>query len=592
MNISNLSIRQKQIFQILLNSKDYIPCKEVAAKLNVSVRTIRSDIKVIQSVTKDPKLFCTFESIPSKGYKITCTRIAQLGLSDHYFFSSNKYLEDDKRQFNIFLKILNAKKILSVSSLTQQFYISRATLYKDLHKITEDLKKYQVELLYEPYQGISILGEEKNIRFALQNKLLLNQSLIDQELHPYFGNMSFTKKNLLAFVNAFSINKISDFELSNLYCHLLTLLMRCQAGKYLSLSPESYKDFIHELEIQKVYAYFYQHKPSILTLPRDEIIYFILLLKGCNLGFCNTFALELTRDSLEQLTSMLHIDFNDPIRIANLSKYIYSMLIREYHHFTQNIALLDDVKEKSSLSFDISYRYVKILEKLLKMPIDSREVAYLAYYFLDIRESLKPYYMPNKILLVSFRGSTMCRHLLAELSSNFSFYHFEVCELYEVEQKIEDIEYSFIITDVAIHIQKDIPIILISHFLDSNDYKMIRKHLRIVLNNLVEYYFQHLRVSSFNDRSSFLKSLACSDEEYLTLMDREEAFTYQIEQAVIIYVYNHCCKTAIYYYEKGLFWHSTQVFYIFVINITERNNFLNYFKVTHIFLQKVRERLK
>ena len=192
-----------------------------------------------------------------------------------------------------------------------------------------------------------------------------------------------------------------------------------------------------------------------LTIPRDEIIYFILLIKGCNLGFCNQFALDLTVNSLNKLSELLKIDFNDSIRIANLSKYIYSMLIRSYNHFAQNSVLLDEIRDKHILSFDISYRYVTILEDMLNIKIDKREVAYLSYYFLDIRESLKKYYKPNKILLVSFRGATMCKHLLAELTSNFSFHSFEVCELYEVEEKVNQHHYSFIISDVSIHLNKD-----------------------------------------------------------------------------------------------------------------------------------------
>lgn len=590
MDIQQLSIRQKQIFQILLNSSDYIPCKDIAVKLNVSMRTIKSDIKILKDMVKDPSLRCTFESMPSKGYKITCQNISQLQLSDDYFFSSNKYLEDDIRQVKLFLDILNSHKILTVNELTHRYYISRTTLYKDLENIERDLKKYNIQLVYTPYKGISVEGTEIDIRCALQNKLLLNASFLSEEFYHYFGYSYFTKKNLLEFINSFSMNKISDFELSNLYQHLLVILMRCQSEQYIDLQQLNYNQFVNELDIQKVSEYFYKNKPVTLTIPRDEIIYFILLIKGCNLGFCNQFALDLTVNSLNKLSELLKIDFNDSIRIANLSKYIYSMLIRSYNHFAQNSVLLDEIRDKHILSFDISYRYVTILEDMLNIKIDKREVAYLSYYFLDIRESLKKYYKPNKILLVSFRGATMCKHLLAELTSNFSFHSFEVCELYEVEEKVNQHHYSFIISDVSIHLNKDIPIILVSHFLDSNDYKLIRKHLRIVLNDLVEDCFLHQKIFSLEDKNAFLKMISSSLDEFVTLRDRERQFTYQIGHAAIVFVYNDSFQTSIYYSQNGIYWDNQLIHYVFVINITEYNGFLTYSKIINIFLKKVDER--
>ena len=256
MDIQQLSIRQKQIFQILLNSSDYIPCKDIAVKLNVSMRTIKSDIKILKDMVKDPSLRCTFESMPSKGCKITCQNISQLQLSDDYFFSSNKYLEDDIRQVKLFLDILNSHKILTVNELTHRYYISRTTLYKDLENIERDLKKYNIQLVYTPYKGISVEGTEIDIRCALQNKLLLNASFLSEEFYHYFGYSYFTKKNLLEFINSFSMNKISDFELSNLYQHLLVILMRCQSEQYIDLQQLNYDQFVNELDIQKVSEYF------------------------------------------------------------------------------------------------------------------------------------------------------------------------------------------------------------------------------------------------------------------------------------------------------------------------------------------------
>lgn len=588
MNISDLSTRQKQIFQMLINTDDYLPCKQIAARLNISIRTVKSDVSVLKNSIQH--LGCRFESVPSKGYRIVYDSIKNISenyLTDHYFFSDNKYLEDDYRRVKIFLDIINSESAIAIKDLTEKYYISRTTLYKDLQEISKDFKNYNVELVYQPYKGVYIEGTEVNIRFAIQNKLLFNMPFLEDEISLYFDQTKFTKNNLLDFINSFAINKISDFELSNVYYHLMSLLMRCKIKKYISLDVLDYEMFVNEFEIQRAYEYFYQYKSESLTIPRTEIIYFFLLIKGGNLGFCNQFALDLTVQSLNELSNQLKIDFNDSIRVADLSKYLYSLFIRHFNHFTQNVVLLDDIRDKHPLSFDIAYQFVSIIEKSQGIRIKNSEIAYLSYYFLNIREELKKYYDPIKILLVSFRGTTMCRFLLNELQTEFNFYQFESCELYEVKQKIEVQDYSFIISDVGLYLDTDIPIILINHFMNSNDYKIIRKHLRIVLSDLIDDYLLNLKRTSISSKEDFLHYISTTEDEYFNLLKREQRFTYQMDQAAIIFLYNQKVKTRIYYTKKGILWHDVIIHYIFVLNITETNQLLNYSKVIRTFLDKV-----
>lgn len=590
--MNNLSVRQKQIFQMLLNSSEFIPSKEIAMKLNVSVRTIKSDIGIIKSAIQQMNSSYQFQSSPSKGYKIQWNKVPTIKnnyLSDHYFYTANKYLEDDIRQVKIFLDLLNAKKILTVKYLVEKYYISRTTLYKDLNMIAEDLRKYQVQLVYKPYSGVYIEATEVSIRFALQNKLLLNMEVLEDNFEYYFHYCRFTKQNLLEFIQSFAIHKISEFELSHIYHHLLSLLLRCQINKYISLDTLTYETFVNELEIQKTYEYFYQYKSESLTIPRSEVIYFILLVKGCNLGFCNQFALDTTKQSLNELSLRLKIDLNDPERIADLSQYMYSLLIRNYNHFIQNSILIDDVKEKHSVSFDITYHYVKILEEMLNIHIQDNEISHLSYFFLNIREPLRKYYLPNKILVASFRGSTMSKYLLSELNSNFSFYVFESCELYELKEKVKQEQYSFIISDVAVHLDDNISIILISHFMDSSDFKLVRKHLRLLLRHLIDDYFDHISIIDVKNKSDFLHYISSSNEEYEILMEREKRLTYQMNHSVVVYLYNSVAKTMIYYVKNGIYWKSRIVYYILVINVCEYNKLLNYSKIIDIFLKRIED---
>lgn len=455
MVIENLSVRQKQIFMFLLNLEDYISAKEISAKFNISVRTIKTDIDAVKEACDHTNGLCKLISKPSKGYRISCQKYSVpefLELENYYIYSQNRYLEDDIRKAKILLN-LTCQKQLTLKTMMSQYYVSRATIYKDLSSIGHYLQNYQISLLYRPYQGISLVGDELALRFALQGCLVKYYSILKDE-PALLGFSQFTKANLLQFVNRFAINKISDFELTNLYCHLLVILIRCNISCY--LSEDSLKDtsFVSEMDLTNVYSYLYRYKPGYLTIPRTEATFFSLLMKGCNLDLIDENALKITEESLTELSKQVHLDLNQGSRKTELSRYIYSFLIRSHNHFQQNSSLLDEIEQKDLLAFDITYHFAQCLTKRTGYDISCSEIAYMSYFFLNTRDELWKYYEPIKILLVSYRGVSLCHHLLHELQTNFSFYHFEACELYELDDMIQNHDFKIVISDVSVHPSK------------------------------------------------------------------------------------------------------------------------------------------
>ena len=218
--MNNLSMRQKQIFQMLINTKDYISSQEIANKLNVSVRTIKTDIAEIKYYIKNNPS-CSFCSCPSKGYKMICINdegFADIFDTSSYFMSSNKYLEDDTRQACLFMDILNSRGIIAIKEITEKYYITRATVYNDLERLNKQLLNYDVQIKYIPYQGIYLEGKELNIRFAVQNELLVNEILSENIVKN--NCLEFSKDNLLSFINSFLliVFLILNYQTSIIIC--------------------------------------------------------------------------------------------------------------------------------------------------------------------------------------------------------------------------------------------------------------------------------------------------------------------------------------------------------------------------------------
>lgn len=51
----DITDRQKKIINILINSKDYITCQQIASDIGVSDRTVLNDVNKINTVLKSGK---------------------------------------------------------------------------------------------------------------------------------------------------------------------------------------------------------------------------------------------------------------------------------------------------------------------------------------------------------------------------------------------------------------------------------------------------------------------------------------------------------------------------------------------------------
>ena len=68
MNENNLTLRQRQILNILFEATDYLTGNEISKRLNVSSRTIRNDISAINLALADDNI--SILSKHSFGYKL------------------------------------------------------------------------------------------------------------------------------------------------------------------------------------------------------------------------------------------------------------------------------------------------------------------------------------------------------------------------------------------------------------------------------------------------------------------------------------------------------------------------------------------
>ncbi|MCI5774072.1 MAG: HTH domain-containing protein [Erysipelotrichaceae bacterium] len=581
MNNAYLSIRQITILRNLINSQEFITSDQLAKSLNISIRTLKNDITHIKKYCATQKDLI-FIAKASKGYKVNYAGATPL--RPNYFLTNTKYLSNEIRQWQIMLIILNAQTIISIKELCDKFIVSHTTIQKDLKSLSKYLDIYHVKINYERYHGIYILASELNIRFAMQyylNKFMMNDNYND----PYlFGNHTFTKHNLAIFINSIALQPISDFELTNLYHHLLIILMRCKHGFHLNHNELRHSKYIDQNEIANTQSFLRSHLSDGINLNKTDIIFFILLYKGCNLGFCNEQSQSLANDSLAKLSKSLKIDFTTLAKMTNFSSYIYSLLIRLDNNFIQNTILIDEIRQKDPLAYDIAYHFIKILEQELKVTIPINEISYIAHLFVNIDDLLWPYYIQPHILVVSYSGTIIGQHIVNKLKMHYFQCQFSACEFYDIQYQLKKHEYALILSDVNVG-KLQLPTIKINHFPSFDDYMHISKYLLEHEVSIIKEYFAKKQLTKEHTFEQFIKSLKLSNDTKDFIIQRNQQLSYLIKDTALIFIYDDNFNTSIYHAINGLIINGTTINYLFLINVIEKNQLINYQHIIDIYLK-------
>ena len=160
--------RYREILNIILNTDGYVTGNELVKLSNVSIRTIRIDIKKINELLE--KYNIKIDSIVKKGYYLA--DVSKELLKENDIISSvwdNEYIAQVpntpmERQMYILLK-LTMKEYISVEELVDNLYISTSTINNDINSIKKWLKEnLNLTLNYSLNKGIKLNCRERGKR--------------------------------------------------------------------------------------------------------------------------------------------------------------------------------------------------------------------------------------------------------------------------------------------------------------------------------------------------------------------------------------------------------------------------------------------
>ncbi|AJG99348.1 transcriptional regulator ManR [Clostridium beijerinckii] len=505
----NLNSRQVEFINLLLDENQYRPIKYYTEFLNVSDKTLKKDLVVIEEYLN--KFNVELDKKHSIGIAIKDVMNAKLILRNTLESQRNKNKKisiNDRRIEIIRDMLIDSHNSTSIQKLSDRYYVSKTSIINDFKYIEEWLHSFNLKL-EKTVEGTQIKGFEVDIRRAIasllfeyskdgRNKKTIEELATRLDVITLNGLSELFEKDKVIYVNKLLLDlenkyncRIDDPYYINLITHILISMERGSKGRTVYKkdvigefkSENDYKeavlcinkinrDFGMKLDESEVY-YLYQYFVSF-GLIKD-----VIENEDKVLNKLDCLAINYRNKMTQCMEEILQVNITKNQSIMEkLLLHIRPMLNRMEHDIQISNSLMSDIKDHYHILLNVCKAATLMVSydmKLEIIPID--EIGYLTlYYQLGLEEC---YSERKRVLVVCHSGYGTSKLLSTRLKRYFP--EFEIIESISanrlMNRKLDDID--FVISTVPLDLESN-PFLLVSTFLNEHDIKNISDFL---LNN-------------------------------------------------------------------------------------------------------------
>ena len=158
--------RTVSIIHELIGNEELMTLSELAEKFEVSQRTIRNDLKLINELLKEMDL----GKIRLVGGRIICPSsfgqvLKAVPKDDLYTYK----LSQEERIEIAASFLINTVEYITMSVIADNLVVSRSTVINDLSKIKAYIGQGNLKVLSHPNKGLRVEGKESDKRLFLMN---------------------------------------------------------------------------------------------------------------------------------------------------------------------------------------------------------------------------------------------------------------------------------------------------------------------------------------------------------------------------------------------------------------------------------------
>ena len=509
---------ENRIAVILKNIEMQSVCsvESLAAKLDVSQKTIRNDIKELNCLfggyacISNNKGACKLIVFAPKGFTEIRNKIYK---QEDLFNSSHT------RMAYMFWQLMHAEEPYLTDDLSEEMKVARTTTIGDLNRLRKAIEKYDLKIKGKANTGLALCGDEFNIRlFILEN--------IYEQLYLNFPLGQTIREKLYDFQERLSMDALGFWFF---YRFFVVMIQRMESGhtikklelKYEELYESSaymiVDEFLNEIEQVKGYK-----------ISKEERLFLSISVAGMRTP-ANTAEIE-QKISISEGVADLIIEILDRIKaelnvtvVANelfddFVYHVFFMINRLKYGFHIYNPMVDDFKNKYSVAYKMAEIAKGVLEERVGIEMTEDEMGFLAAYFGVFLLEQEPEEKRCKIAIVCGSGKIIGRLIENQLKKVFDVEpEFEF--FYGIFDENRKDDFDYIVTTTELHMDTKTPVVFMDEVFD-------REYIQRKFENM-RYLSEAGRTIRKGIDSLFMNLL---DETRFFVLDQESSYDENVDR--------------------------------------------------------------
>lgn len=473
--------RKERLLMILESQREWITGKELASILNVTDRTIRSDIENINR-NFNHKII---ESDTKRGYRF---------INQNFNLNIKKNIDipetPTERYTYIIQKLLFKNHKLNINELIEEIYISEYSLENDLKKLKEILKEYNNLKVIKRNNFIYLTGDETSKRLLYKNMLLketqknfLNMDEI-ASLYRKFDLLK-TKQILEALLIKYNYD-ISEINFPILMIHIGIAIERMLDFNYIETISVN-NDIKDTIEYQISTSFFNELNQlfDLKVVESEIIILSRLLISKKNYNYENKNLIFNQDLKFEQIVSeMLDYIYNqysinltsNKDLLIGLSLHLQALVERHRNHNQSTNFYLDEIKKRFPFVFELAILASDFISKLLHIEISEDEIGFIALHLGMAYSQINQ--KKYRTVLIFPKTQAISKIPMQKIETTFSD-SLEIIDrlTYFEEDKVKNLQPDLIICSIPLKHRLNILTVQISFFMNHEDESKIRSSI-------------------------------------------------------------------------------------------------------------------
>ena len=509
---------ENRIAVILRNIEMQSVCsvESLAAKLDVSQKTIRNDIKELNCLLggyaciSNNKGTCKLIVFAPKGFTEIRNKIYK---QEDLFNSSHT------RMAYMFWQLMHAEEPYLTDDLSEEMKVARTTTIGDLNRLRKVIEKYDLKIKGKANTGLALCGDEYKIRlFILEN--------IYEQLYLNFPLGQIIREKLYDFQERLSMDALG---FGFFYRFFVVMIQRMESGHTIKKLEPKYEElygssaymivdeFLNEIEQVKGYK-----------ISKEERLFLSISVAGMRTP-ANTAEIE-QKISISEGVADLIIEILDRIKaelnvtvVANelfddFVYHVFFMINRLKYGFHIYNPMVDDFKNKYSVAYKMAEIAKGVLEERVGIEMTEDEMGFLAAYFAVFLLEQEPEKKRCKIAIVCGSGKIIGRLIENQLKKIFDVEpEFEI--FYGIFDENRKDDFDYIVTTTELHMDTKTPVIFMDEVFD-------REYIQRKFENM-RYLSEAGRTIRKGIDSLFMNLL---DETRFFVLDQESSYDENVDR--------------------------------------------------------------